>query len=323
MRRRALKLMSVVMVLMAALFTPQRAAADDDDPPTRVARLGYTHGPISFEPAGTDDWVSAVVNRPVTTGDKLWSDNGGRAELHIGSASIRLAANTGFSFLNLTDKITQLRLTQGTLRIRVKRLDQYETFEVDTPNLAFSVLRPGIYRINVNEGGDTTVIRIRGGEGEVTGGGSAYTIHAQQVGTFTGTDQLQADLDSYGGDDDDFDSWCADRDRHEDRSVSSRYVSTDVIGYEDLDDYGGWRPVSGYGTVWFPHTTIIGWAPYHYGHWAYVYPWGYTWVDDAPWGFAPFHYGRWINVDGVWGWVPAPPPAPGVEIGRASCRERV
>jgi hypothetical protein len=297
---------------MAALFTPQWAAADDDDPPSRVARLGYTHGPISFEPAGTDDWVSAVVNRPMTTGDKLWSDNGGRAELHIGSASIRLSGSTGFSFLNLTDKITQLRLTQGTLRIRVKRLDEYETFEVDTPNLAFSVLRPGVYRINVNEGGDTTVIRIRGGEGEVTGGGSAYTLRARQVGTFTGTDQLQADLDSYRDDDDDFDSWCADRDRHEDRSVSARYVSTDVIGYEDLDDYGGWRPVSGYGTVWFPHTTIIGWAPYHYGHWAYVYPWGYTWVDDAPWGFAPFHYGRWINVDGVWGWVPAPPPAPGV-----------
>ncbi|HEV3316094.1 MAG TPA: DUF6600 domain-containing protein [Candidatus Angelobacter sp.] len=313
MGKHTLKLMSIVsMVLMAALFTPQRAVADDDDPPARVARLGYTHGPISFEPAGTDDWVSAVVNRPMTTGDKLWSDSGGRAELHIGSASIRLAANTGFSFLNLTDNITQIRLTQGTLRIRVKRLDQYETFEVDTPNLAFSVLRPGIYRINVNEGGDTTVVKIRGGEGEVTGGGSAYTIHAQQVGTFTGSDQLQADLDSYGGDDDDFDSWCADRDRHEDRSISSRYVSTDVIGYEDLDDYGGWRPVSGYGTVWFPHTTIVGWAPYHYGHWAYVYPWGYTWVDDAPWGFAPFHYGRWVNVDGVWGWVPAPPPAPGV-----------
>jgi hypothetical protein len=194
----------------------------------------------------------------------------------------------------------------------VKRLDQYETFEIDTPNLAFSLLRPGIYRINVNEGGDTTLIKVRGGEGEVTGEGSAYTVHAKQVGTFTGTDQLQADIDNYGDDDDDFDSWCADRDRHEDRSISSRYVSTDVIGYEDLDDYGGWRPVPGYGTVWFPHTTIVGWAPYHYGHWAYVYPWGYTWVDDAPWGFAPFHYGRWINVDGVWGWVPAPPPAPGI-----------
>src|SRR5260370_21254650 len=89
MRRRALKLVSLVgIVLMAAVFTPQWAAADDDDPPSRVARLGYTHGPISFEPAGTDDWVSAVVNRPMTTGDKLWSDNGGRAELHIGSASI-------------------------------------------------------------------------------------------------------------------------------------------------------------------------------------------------------------------------------------------
>ena len=307
--RKVVGLLSVVV--MMAFFAPQQAAADDDDPPSRVARLGYLHGPVSFEPAGTDDWVDAVVNRPMTTGDKLWLDGGARGELHIGSASIRLSGNTGFSFLNLTDQMTQLRLTQGTLRVRVKRLDENETFEVDTPNLAFSVLRPGVYRISVNEGGDTTVVKIRGGEGEVTGGGSAYTVHAGESGTFTGTDQLIADMDRYG-DDDDFDSWCADRDRREDRSASARYVSTDVIGYEDLDEYGGWRPVPDYGMVWFPHTTIVGWTPYHYGHWAYVHPWGYTWIDDAPWGFAPFHYGRWVNVGGWWGWVPCPPPAPRV-----------
>jgi hypothetical protein len=298
--------------LIAPLFVPQRAAADDDDPPTRVARLSYTHGAVSFQPGGTDDWVSAVVNRPLTTGDKLWSDNGARAELHIGSASIRLASNTGLSFLSLNDDVSQIRLTAGTLRVRVKRLGENETFEVDTPNLAFSSLRPGIYRINVSDNADVTVIRVRGGEGEVTSGGFAYAVHAREIGRFTGPDQLEADVESYSGDDDDFDSWCAQRDRHEDLSISARYVSPDVIGYEDLDDYGGWRPVPGYGTVWFPHTTIIGWAPYRYGHWAYVYPWGYTWIDDSPWGFAPFHYGRWIFVGGVWGWVPCPPPAPGV-----------
>jgi hypothetical protein len=308
MRNHALKLASLLSIALAVtLFAPQRAAADEDDPPARVARLGYTHGTVSFQPAGTDDWVSAVVNRPMTTGDKLWSDNGARAELHIGSASIRLSGNTGFAFLNLTDNTTQLRLTEGTLRVRVKRLDENETFEIDTPNLAFSVLRPGVYKINVNEGGDSTMVQVRAGEGEVTGEGTAYTIHANEVGTFSGTDQLNADVGSYGYDEDDFDHWCADRDRHEDRSVSARYVSTDVIGYEDLDDYGGWRPVPEYGTIWFPHTAIAGWAPYHYGHWAYIAPWGYTWVDDAPWGFAPFHYGRWVTVGGVWGWVPCPP----------------
>jgi hypothetical protein len=308
MRKHALKLVSLLGIALAvAFFTPQRAAADDDDPPSRVARLGFARGTVSFNPAGTDDWVSAVVNRPVTTGDKLWNDEGARSELSIGSAVIRLGSSTGFSFLNLTDNSTQLRITEGTLNIRVRSLGEDETFEVDTPNLAFSILRPGNYKINVNEGGDTTVVVVRDGEGEVTGGGSAYTIHPRETGTFNGTDQIDADVERWDNNDDDFDGWCADRDHRIDHSVSARYVSTDAIGYEDLDEYGGWRPVPEYGTIWFPHTAIVGWAPYHYGHWAYIAPWGYTWVDDAPWGFAPFHYGRWVTVGGVWGWVPCAP----------------
>ncbi len=308
MRKQALKLVGLLSVALAvALLAPQRAAADEDDPPGRVARLSYTHGSVSFNPAGTDDWVGAVVNRPITTGDKLWTDNGARAELHIGSAAIRLSNNTGFSFLNLTDNIAQIRVTEGTINIRVRSLSDDETFEVDTPNLAFSILRPGRYRISVNEEGDSTMVVVRDGQGEVTGGGSAYTLHPREVGRFAGIDQLDADVQSYYNDDDDFDHWCFDRDRREDRSISSRYVSRDVIGYEDLDDYGGWRPVPEYGTVWFPHTVVVGWAPYRYGHWVWISPWGWTWVDDAPWGFAPFHYGRWIVVGGVWGWVPCPP----------------
>ncbi len=311
MRKHVLKLATLLSVLLAtALVAPQRAAADDDDdPPSRVARLSYASGTVSFNPGGTDDWVSAVVNRPITTGDKLWTDNGARAELHIGSAAIRLSGNTGFSFLNLDDRMAQIRLTEGTLNLRVRRLEQDESIEVDTPNLAFSILRPGNYKINVNEAGDSTFVVVRDGEGEVTGGGSAYTVHPRETGTFTGTDQLDADIQRFGDDDDDFDHWCGDRDRREDRSQSSRYVSSDVIGYEDLDDNGGWRTVPEYGTVWFPHTVTVGWATYRYGHWVWISPWGWTWVDDAPWGFAPFHYGRWVTVAGVWGWVPCAPRA--------------
>jgi len=311
MRKHLLKLTSLLSVALAvALFAPQRAAADDDDdPPSRVARLSYTHGNVSFNPAGTDDWVTAVVNRPITTGDKLWADNGARAELHIGSAAIRLSSNTGFSFLNLDDRTAQIRITEGTLNVRVRRLEGDETFEIDTPNLAFSVLRPGNYKINVNEAGDTTVVVVRDGQGEVTGGGSAYTIHSRESGTFAGIDQLDADIQRFSDYDDDFDHWCRDRDHREDHAQSSRYVSSDVIGYEDLDEYGGWRPVPEYGTVWFPHTTVVGWAPYRYGHWVWISPWGWTWVDDEPWGFAPFHYGRWVVVGGVWGWVPCAPRA--------------
>jgi hypothetical protein len=250
--------------------------------------------------------VAAVLNRPITTGDKLWTDQGARAELHVGSAAIRLSGQTGFSFLNLDDRIMQIRVTEGTINLRVLRLEDQESIEVDTPNLAFTVLRPGRYRINVNEAGDTTVINVPEGTGEVTGGGSAYTIHPGDQGVFTGIESLNADM-QYADRDDEFDRWCSQRDYREEHAVARRYVSDDVVGYEDLDDYGGWRQTPEYGTVWFPHVTVVDWAPYRYGHWAWVSPWGWTWVDDAPWGFAPFHYGRWVNVRGAWGWIPCPP----------------
>jgi hypothetical protein len=312
MRKHALKFTTLIALALAVTsFAPQRAAADEDDPPTRVARLSHVDGTVSFEPAGTDDWVTAVVNRPMTTGDKLWADHDSRAELHLGSASIRLGANTGFSFLNLDDRTVQLQLTEGTLRIRVQRLGRDEIFEVDTPNLAFTASRPGIYRISVNEAGDTTVVVVRDGEGDVTGGGQSYTVHADETGTFSGNEQLNADIEGVGSDDD-LDRWSYERDRREDHSASRRYVSEDAVGYEDLDEYGGWRDTPDYGTVWFPHTTVVGWAPYRYGHWVWISPWGYTWVEDEPWGFAPFHYGRWVAVGGVWGWVPCRPAAVGV-----------
>jgi len=304
--RPGLALLGLLLALLG--IAPKPTLADDDDPPTRVARLSYTQGQVSFSPSGTDDWVSAVLNRPITIGDKLWTDNLARAELQVGSAAIRLGDQTGFSFLNLDDRVMQIRLTEGTIGLRVRRMEQDETIEVDTPNLAFSILRPGRYRISVNEAGDTTIINVRDGEGEVTGGGSAFTIHPDQQGYFTGTDALTPDIEPLPSEDT-FDSWCNERDLREDHAAARRYVSDDVIGYEDLDEYGGWRSVPDYGTVWFPHVTVVNWAPYRYGHWVWVSPWGWTWVDDAPWGFAPFHYGRWVFVGGGWGWVPCPPRA--------------
>jgi hypothetical protein len=310
-RKLALKLLTVLWVAIALAGFAPRSMADDDDPPSRVARLAFAQGSVSFQPAGTEDWVAAGLNRPVTTGDKLWSDNDGRIELQLDGSLIRLSSNTGFSFLNLSDRVTQIQLSSGTLLVRVRRLDNTESYEIDTPNLAFSVLRPGVYRITVNEAGDSTAIKIRSGEGEVTGGGAAYTVRANDYDTFSGTDQLSANSEPYRNDEDQFDSWAANRDHHWENSNSTHYVSADVVGYEDLDDHGSWRRTPENGYVWFPRTTEANWAPYHNGHWDYIEPWGYTWVDDEPWGFAPFHYGRWVNYEGSWGWVPAAPRAEG------------
>ena len=301
------------MAFMFALYLPKLALADDDDdPPSVVARLAYAQGSVSFQPGGTDDWVAATINRPVTTGDKLWSDSDGRAELQLDASTIRLSNNTGFSFLNLDDNITQIRLTEGTVLVRVRQLERDEQYEVDTPNLAFSITAPGTYRVSVNEGGDSTAIKVPNGEGQVTGGGASYSVRANDDAVFSGTDQLSADVQDYSADHDDFDSWSVSRDSHYEHSQSSQYVSADVVGYEDLDDHGDWRDSQEYGHVWYPRVEQTDWAPYHYGHWSYIEPWGYTWVDDQPWGFAPFHYGRWVSVEGRWGWIPAPRRVEGV-----------
>ena len=297
------KLSWMTALFVAAILTltfPAAASADSDDPPGRVARIRYLQGSVSFEPAGESDWVSAVTNRPMTTGDQLWADAGSRAEVQIGSAMIRVDANTGFSFLNLDDRTVQIQLTEGTLTLRVQRLGRDEIFEVDTPNQAFSVTQPGQYRVEAGTDGNSSMVIVRQGQGEVTGGGRTYDIHSGQSGTFTGTDSLDGYV-SAAGDQDDFDNWGQSRDRQYEGSQSARYVSRDVVGYEDLDNNGTWRSDPTYGNVWTPTSVQSGWAPYHNGHWVWIAPWGWTWVDDAPWGYAPFHYGRWVSLRGKLG----------------------
>jgi hypothetical protein len=279
--------------------------SEDQDPPSRVARMNFAQGSVTFQPVGEDDWVDAVPNRPLTTGDNLWTDQGARAELHVGSTAIRMGSETSLTLLELDDRTTQLRLSEGTVILRLRHMDDGDLVEIDTPNLAFNLQRTGEYRIDVDSAGSVTNVSVMSGRGEVTGGGYSYTVVAGQSARFSGTDQLNYDIAQLRGSDD-FDNWAFQRDRREDGAESANYVSPEMTGYEDLDDYGRWQYVGGYGTVWVPSSVASDWAPYRNGHWAYVDPWGWTWVEDEPWGFAPFHYGRWAYAGSRWCWVPGP-----------------
>ena len=129
---------------------------------------------------------------------------------------------------------------------------------------------------------------------------------ADREPAFSGTDiALNADVEPIRPPDG-YDTWTDGRDHRWDSSRSAQYLSHDVVGFDDLDENGDWRDDSNYGHVWYPQRVEVGWAPYHTGHWAWIDPWGYTWVDDSPWGYAPFHYGRWVSVGGRWGWVAGP-----------------
>ena len=293
------------LVGLTSIVAPKARADEEKDPPTRVARISYVEGSVSLQPGGQGDWGNAARNRPVTIGDKLWVDKDSRAELQAGTASIHLGTMTALSFLNLDQGITQMRLAEGSINFRVSELREGDLYEVDAPNLAFTVKQAGAFRIDVNENGDSGRVTVIRGEGEVTASGKTYPVHAGERAEFTGTDSIQYNINSAPGPDG-LDRWAADRDLKEDNSASAKYVSRDTVGYSDLDDNGTWNDEPDYGPVWHPNAVDPGWAPYSEGSWNWVGPWGWTWVDDEPWGFAPFHYGRWNYFNDGWGWCPGP-----------------
>jgi hypothetical protein len=297
--------LKVFVVLTMLAISGLAVAQDQADPPSRVARLQFMEGLVSLQPGGVDDWVDANLNRPLTTADRIWTDRDSRAELSLASAALRLGSETSVTIVNLDDNTAQIELDQGVLNLSVRYLHEGEIVEVDTPNFAYTVSRPGEYRFDVLADEDQSWITVRRGDGEASGENNAQVeVRGGQRFSFSSGQSLSY-TNSWVPDPDGFDSWCEVRERQETSSRSAGYVAAGTVGYEDLDANGYWEPSPIYGNMWYPNVHP-GWAPYREGHWAWVEPWGWTWVDDAPWGFAPFHYGRWVAVGGRWGWVPGP-----------------
>jgi hypothetical protein len=187
----------------------------------------------------------------------------------------------------------------------VRDLDANDFVEVVTSAGTVVVRAPGNYRLSAEPGVDAVRASVHSGEAEILTRSHRFLVPAGQVATFAHGSPPQYEVGAYVPSDD-FDRWSAERDRREDALVATRYVSPHMTGYEDLDAYGSWRTVPEYGAVWIPARVAPDWAPYRDGHWTWISPWGWTWIDDAPWGFAPSHYGRWVRVYDHWAWAPGP-----------------
>ena len=275
------------------------------DPSGRVARVQYMSGQVSMQPGGVNDWIAASQNRPLTTADRVWTDKNSQAELNVGDGYIRMNSETSLTLSNVSDQNVQMELDQGALELTVRHLEPGEIYEVDTPNYAFTVMKTGVYRFDVYPNEDQSWVTVRSGYGQATGTGNAVRVNSGTQVRFSGGNSLQHVSENAPARDG-FDDWVQVRDKRLDSSASAQYVSPGVIGYQDLDGYGRWVPTPSYGSVWIPSSVPVGWAPYRFGHWVWIAPWGWTWVDDQPWGFAPFHYGRWVSWGGGWAWAPGP-----------------
>jgi hypothetical protein len=269
-----------------------------------AGRIAYLEGAVSFRPAAGDTWALAEQNRALSTGDRLWADTVGRAEVEVGPNAFRMWNQTEVDVVHLDDHALQLRIPQGTATLRVKTLGAGGIYELDAPNAAVSIGEAGEYRVDVSPDGLTTSVIVWSGDARVTASGSTFDVNAHQVATIHGDSSATYNVADVGSPDA-FDQWCVSRDQREDHAtVSTQYVSADMGGVEDLDADGSWATEADYGPVWYPRAVAVDWAPYHYGHWVWEGPWGWVWVEDEPWGWAPFHYGRWAYIGNRWGWCP-------------------
>jgi hypothetical protein len=273
--------------------------------PGRVARLSYLYGDVSFRPGNIEDWAPATVNYPLSNGDHLWTAAEAQAEVTIGLTAIHLAPETGY-FINLLDeRAFKMGIAEGALNIRIPRMEDGETIEVETPYGTFRLLSIGSYRVDVQPEGEYASVTVRSGAAEAVAASQTFSIPAGRRGILSGKPAAFELLDEPALDD--WDRWCAARDEAIERGydVVQPYVSADVSGASDLAVAGDWVvDDDGGGLCWHPRNTPSGWAPYRFGHWVYRQPWGWTWIDDLPWGFAPFHWGRWKHLPAGWAWKP-------------------
>lgn len=278
------------------------------DPPSQVARISAMDGNVSYEPASVNDFAAAEMNYPLTTGDRLYADASSDAEFQTTNLAVRLGALTDLTITALTDSLTQLGLAQGVVHLRSYQLDPGATVELDTQNVAITVLQPGDARVETDPNSDTTLITVLSGQVQVDGNGIQMTLQSGQSVQLRGSQPVAAQWMQLERQDA-FDSFSAERDAQYVNAFSaqSNDVNPETIGADDLAQYGQWQNDADNGPVWYPTGVAVDWEPYRNGHWIWVAPWGYTWVEAERWGFAPFHYGRWARFGNRWGWVPGPP----------------
>ncbi|HWZ84571.1 MAG TPA: DUF6600 domain-containing protein [Thermoanaerobaculia bacterium] len=305
--RRFSTTLAFAAVLSTGLAFGQAPADDDPGITQTVARVSYLDGEVSYARGDDpDNWQPADRNVPMTIGDRVYTGGDSRAELQLpGGDAVRLAPGSDLTALNLTDDTRQFALKSGIAFFRVPNLESNEVFEVDSPNAAVTFERSGEYRIDVDADGNTRV-SVHQGSASIAAGGGQVSVGADAGIRIDGIDAPRYEVIALPAVDT-WDRWAGERESRALRAPSRQYVSAQVAGAEDLDEFGRWTRIPQYGMVWSPTSVSAGWEPYRAGRWMWQEPWGWTWVSTEPWGWAPYHSGRWVFASSRWCWVPVAP----------------
>ena len=323
-------LIGIVVIAAAVLLLTRGGSKAEASVQPFAARVDRVDGSVGIARIKADnnqlEWSEATVNTPVSIGDRIYARNGANAAIALsGHNYVRLNPATAVDVLTLTDRRTQVALRNGSALFDVGALSGDDFYEVATPCGAVDFKQPGLYQIGMD--GNNAVISVLSGLAQVVGlegsglinKGQAYTLYgasgSEAVASTLAPDVAGGIVDgyyrqrysrTYDGRYRNYNTYLEDPNFYDPyrSSVSYQYLPADVPGLYDLDYYGDWSDVSGYGHCWAPRVSS-GWAPYRSGSWDLDDVWGPSWVSSEPWGWAPYHYGRWAFVSQRWYWVPS------------------
>src|SRR5579863_6522107 len=247
-------------LLVAGAFAPVHAQ-DPDDLKRAVARISLMDGQVSVRRGDTSDWVAGIINAPLMADDRIATAPNSRAEIQFdNSHMIRIGGNAEIHLTQLEYGHYQMELAKGTVTYRILRASSSNA-EVDTPTVSVRPSKVGIYRVSVNEAGETEVTS-RAGDVEVFTPRGSQWVNAGQTMMARGSAsdpefQIVSAIPV-----DDWDHWNDTRDRlFMGPSASAQYIdpnNSGVAGTEDLDANGTWVN-SDYGYAWHPTAVTPGW----------------------------------------------------------------
>jgi hypothetical protein len=218
---------AALMATLLALASLLGAAPALADPPGRVGRLAELQGTVWFYSPDDGDWIAAVRNRPITDGDRLATDAGARAEVRVGSSTLRLDASSELEVLRLDDDAVRVQLHSGSAALRVTTPNAAREFELVTDEGRFLPMEPGSYRIDRADA--TSTATAWRGSLRYEGDGQAITLDNGQRADFW-IEAGSARYNLTAPDRDAFADWVASSEREDERTPVPRTSAATAAG---------------------------------------------------------------------------------------------
>jgi hypothetical protein len=291
----------IVLTAMACAFCALPALAGSQ---ARIVRLSDVQGSVQIDKNTGLGFENAFLNLPVMQGAQLRTRGNGRVEIEFEDGStMRLGPNTtvDFSALGLTDagqKISEVNLSEGLAYVNWLGSDNF-TLNFSREKVALN--HPAHFRVETSS--ELAKFAVFKGDVVVEGPGGKQTVSKKQMAEFNVSDQDQFAL-AKGIDEAPLDSWDRESIQYHEQYA---HHNSPVSGYgaSDLSYYGNYSSVPGYGMMWQPFFTGVGWDPFMDGAWSWYPGYGSMFVSAYPWGWMPYRYGNWMFIPGNgWMWQP-------------------